>query len=161
MNKKSRPESFGKNKINRRNFIQLSSGVAGGMVLLPLFEKKGMTIPDNPGKDLLWYQKPLLIMHTVLREIDARNYDADAVVKYLKKTSCNTLVVNAGGIVDFFQNPLPAANINSNMGNRDILKETTQACHAAGIRVIARVDFRGVEEHIYKKFPEWFMKNPS
>jgi hypothetical protein len=61
----------------------------------------------------------------------------------MEKTGSNTLVVNGGGIVDFFQNPLPASNVNSMMGNRDVLREITEACHAAGIRVIARVDFRG------------------
>ncbi len=89
-------------------------------------------------------------MHTVLREIDAKNYNANAVVDYLKKGSYNTLCVNAGGIVDFFQNPLPAANVNKLMGSRDILKEITTACKNAGIKVIARIDFRGAEEHVYK-----------
>jgi len=92
----------------------------------------------------------------VLREPDAADYDASAVVAYMKKSGCNMLVVNGGGIVDFFQNPLPAANINSFMDKKDILKEITSACRAAGIRVIARVDFRGVEEKIYRQFPDWF-----
>jgi hypothetical protein len=74
----------------------------------------------------------------------------------MEQTGCNTLIVNGGGIVDFFQNPLPAANINTFMGKRDILKEVTHACHGAGIRVVARVDFRGVEEKVFKQFPEWF-----
>ena len=99
---------------------------------------------------------PLRILQTVLREPDAANYDAKAVVAYMEKTGSNTLVVNGGGIVDFFQNPLPASNVNSMMGNRDVLREITEACHAAGMRVIARVDFRGVEEKIFRQYPEWF-----
>ncbi len=50
----------------------------------------------------------------------------------MKKGGYNTLCVNAGGIVDFFQNPLPAANVNRIMGQRDILKEITTACKKAG-----------------------------
>lgn len=100
-------------------------------------------------------------MHTVLREIDARTYDASAVIDYLRKGSYNTLCVNAGGIVDFFQNPLPAGNVNRLMGNRDILQEITAACKNAGIKVIARIDFRGAEEHVYRKFPDWFKKDPD
>ncbi len=146
-------------KLNRRNFIHYSSLLTGGVVLSPLLGQasleRGFAAADEP----FWYKKPLRIMHTVLREIDARNYDANAVVDYLKKGGYNTLCVNAGGIVDFFQNPLPAANVNRIMGNRDILKEITTACKIAGIRVIARIDFRGVEEHIYKKFPGWFKKD--
>ena len=105
---------------------------------------------------MYWYHSPLRILQTVLREPDAANYDAKAVVAYMEKTGSNTLVVNGGGIVDFFQNPLPASNVNSMMGNRDVLKEITEACHAAGMRVIARVDFRGVEEKIFRQYPEWF-----
>jgi hypothetical protein len=92
----------------------------------------------------------------VLREPDAGHYDAAAVVQYMKSSACNTLIVNAGGIVDFFQNPLPAANLNRFMGDRDILKEITQACRAEGIRVVGRIDFRGVEEKIYRQHPDWF-----
>jgi hypothetical protein len=100
-------------------------------------------------------------MHTVLRETDAKNYDAKVVVDYLKKDGCNALCVNAGGIVDFFQNPLAAANLNKFMGKRDILNEITTACRKEGIRVIGRIDFRGVEEHVYKKFPGWFKKDAA
>ncbi|HTE27235.1 alpha-amylase family protein [Flavitalea sp.] len=106
-----------------------------------------------------WYHKPLNILQTNIREIDARDYNAAAVVKYMQDTGCNVLVINAGAIVDFFQNPLPAAMVNKFMGKRDILKEITIACKAAGIRIIARIDFRGAEEEIYRKFPDWFMLN--
>src|SRR6476620_5096766 len=142
-------------KLPRRDFIKYNSVLAGGIMLSPVIANvnEESAIHSSDGK-LFWYQKPLRIMHTVLREIDAKHYDADVVVDYLKKGSYNTLCVNAGGIVDFFQNPLPAANINRIMGNRDILKEISTACSNAGIKVIARIDFRGVEEHVFNKLPD-------
>lgn len=118
-------------------------------------ETHGPTV-GAAGAEGPWFQQPLRILQTVLRETDARGYDPAAVVRYLQEAACNTLVVNAGGIVDFFQNPLPAANVNRFMGDRDLLKEIVTACRAAGIRVIGRVDFRGVEEHVYRHFPDWF-----
>jgi hypothetical protein len=142
--------------IGRRDFIQYGAVMAGGLLLSPLITHADITNSSSPEQLLYWYQKPLRIMHTVLREIDAKNYDAAAVVRYLKKGAYNTLCVNAGGIVDFFQNPLPAGNVNRFMGTRDILKEITTACKEANIKVIARIDFRGAEEHIYEKFPHWF-----
>ena len=148
-------------KLHRRNFLQYGSAVAGGLMLTPFLAKAGVAANNPVDTKLVWYQQPLRIMHTVLREIDAKNYDAKAVISYMQKGGYNTLCVNAGGIVDFFQNPLPAANINRIMGSRDILKEITTACKAAGFKVIARIDFRGVEEHVYKKFPDWFMKGPD
>ena len=150
-----------RNIYNRRSFIQNSSVLAGGIILTPLIAQTDYNPQKMQKGELHWYQKPLRIMQTVLREIDARDYDAKAVVDYLKKTLCNALVVNAGGITDFFQNPLPAANINPFMGTRDILMEITGECHANGIKIIARVDFRGVEEHIYRRFPGWFMRNAA
>jgi len=153
--------NFLNKKLVRRDFIQYSSVIAGGMMLTPLLTDAQIIGKKSSVDTSFWYLKPLRIMHTVLREIDAKNYDANAVVEYLKKGSYNTLCVNAGGIVDFFQNPLPAANINRIMGKRDILKEITVACRNAGIKVIARIDFRGAEEHIYRKFPDWFKKDPA
>ena len=148
-------------KLNRRNFLQYGSLIAGGMMIAPRLADAEIIWNKPSAAVSYWYQKPVRIMHTVLREIDARNYDADAVVGYLKKGAYNTLCVNAGGIVDFFQNPLPAANVNRLMGNRDILKEITTSCKDAGIKVIARIDFRGAEEHVYKKFPDWFMRDAN
>ncbi|RPI22022.1 MAG: hypothetical protein EHM61_23325 [Acidobacteria bacterium] len=142
--------------LNRRRFIQHSAALAGASNL-PSLTVLDDTARSQTGDDPTpWYQRPLRILQTVLRESDARNYDAASVVRYMREAECNLLVVNAGGIVDFFQNPLPAANINPFMGERDILKEITTACKAAGIRVIGRVDFRGVEERVYREHRDWF-----
>lgn len=143
-------------KIDRRKFIKYTATIGGTAAFLPVLTSDSFATSIVPQEKLYWYNKPLLILQTVLREPDAATYDANAVVAYMKKTGSNTLIVNGGGIVDFFQNPLPAANINSFMGKRDILKEITTACRAAAIRVVARIDFRGVEEKIYNQFPEWF-----
>lgn len=157
----SEKDLSGGNKLGRRDFIQNSSIVAGGLLLTPILSKAGLTWTEAKDSTLFWYKKPLRMMHTVLRESDAKNYNADAVVEYLQKAGYNTLSANAGGIVDFFQNPLPAANINRFMGNRDILKEITTACKNAGIKFMCRVDFRGSEEHVYKKFPDWYMRDSA
>ncbi len=145
--------------VKRRDFLKYSASIGGIMSLYPL---SGFIMPEQKSvlsNDIQWYRKPLRILQTVLREPDAQNYDANSVVSYMEKTGCNTLVVNGGGIVDFFQNPLPAANINSFMGKRDILREITDECHKSGIRVIARIDFRGVEEKIYQQYPDWFSRD--
>ena len=106
-----------------------------------------------------WYQKPMRILQTVLRQTDATNYNVDSLVKYMHETHANTLVVNGGGVVDFFQNTLPMANINPYMGKRDLLAEIVDGCHKADIKVIARVDFRGVDKKRYDQHPEWFARN--
>ncbi|MGZ5135152.1 MAG: beta-galactosidase trimerization domain-containing protein, partial [Flavitalea sp.] len=153
------PTEKGKNELSRRNFLEYSAVLTGGLIVSPMLGNANSSPQIINEQTLHWYQKPLRIMHTVLRESDAKDYNADAVVDYIKKIGGNTLCVNAGGIVDFFQNPLPAANLNAYMGKRDILSEISTACKKEGIRVIGRIDFRGVEEHVYKKFPSWFKKD--
>jgi len=144
--------------FTRRDFLGNGAVLIGGLLLSPLLGRAGdVAAKTSASADVSpWFRRPLRILQTVLRETDARNYDAVAVVAYLKATACNTLVVNGGGIVDFFQNPLPLANIDPYMGGRDTLREISTACRAAGIRVIARVDFRGVEESVFQTHPDWF-----
>ena len=59
-----------------------------------------------------WYQQNLRFLQTVLRAVDIVNYDAKDVVEYMKKANANVLVVNAGGVMDFFDNPLDMAKPN-------------------------------------------------
>ncbi len=116
--------------------------------------------PNTPAESR-WYHEPRRILQTVLREIDAPEYDADAVVAHMKEVGYDTLVVNAGGIFDFFPSPLPFANPVKLMGERDILAEISSAVKAAGFRIITRVDFRGVERSRYDEHPEWFAAEPD
>ena len=106
-----------------------------------------------------WYQEPLRIIQTVLRQIDAIDYDPRAVVRHVLENNANVLVVNAGGIFDFFENPLPAASPVEQLHGRDLLREISDACRESGIKLITRVDFRGVREPIYDEHPDWFAKN--
>jgi len=106
-----------------------------------------------------WYHKPMRILQTVMRQTDAADYNVDSLINYMKLVSANTLVVNGGGVVDFFQNTLPMAKVNPYIGNRDLLAEIVEGCHRANIKVIARVDFRGVEKERYDLHPDWFAKD--
>jgi hypothetical protein len=94
-----------------------------------------------------------------MRQPDAADYNVDSLVKYMNAVHANTLVVNGGGVVDFFQNQLQMANINPYIGKRDLLAEIVEGCHRANIKVIARVDFRGVEKDRYDKHPGWFARD--
>lgn len=94
-------------------------------------------------------------MQTVLREIDIIDYDAADVVKYMKEVNANTLVVNAGGVIDFFKHDLDMANLNR-FYKKEILPDICSEIHKAGMRVITRVDFRGPEGRRYNLHPDWF-----
>jgi hypothetical protein len=147
----TRPEALA---LNRRQFLGAASLATGATLLGTRAAAEAAASPDAPSD--AWFRQPLRILQTVLRESDARDYDAAAVVRYMHEAACNVLVVNAGGIVDFFPHPLPAANPGPFLHGRDLLAEITEACRAAGFRVLARVDFRGVEEHVFRQHPDWF-----
>lgn len=106
-----------------------------------------------------WYQKQLRMLQTVLREPDIKDYDAKKVVEYLKETDSNCIIVNAGGIIDFFPNETKLARWNSFMRDEDMLGSLVSECHNNNIKVMVRVDFRGVEEARYESTPDWFGQN--
>ncbi len=108
-----------------------------------------------------WYQKPIRILQTVMREKDIIDYNASEVVAYMKRTDTNCIVVNGGGVIDFFPNKHPMRRLNRFIGDQDILADLVKECHANGIRVIVRVDFRGVEQERYERRPDWFGQNPD
>ena len=113
------------------------------------------------GKKVLVSEKPPFLQ-TVLRATDIVNYDAKGVAEYMKKTNTDVLVVNAGGVMDFFPNPLPMANPNPFMKDgQDYLTDLCNELHAIGKYVTVRVDFRGVEDARYNQHPDWFAKNPD
>ena len=103
-----------------------------------------------------WYHKQLRIVQTVMREIDLVNYDAKAGVDYLKSGHANCILVNAGGVVDFFDNETELSRPNRFRTTENVLGDLTREAHAAGIRVMVRVDFRGVEQERYERAPHWF-----
>lgn len=103
-----------------------------------------------------WHQKQLRMLQTVFREPDIVNYDAASVVEYLKKTHSNCIIVNAGGIIDFFDNETPLGRRNRFLTKENMLGDLVRECHRNDIRVMVRVDFRGVEKERYEQRPDWF-----
>jgi hypothetical protein len=149
--------------------LRIMRSISGTLLLLLLLPL--VSCSHQPGKNNddftslpvgseQWYEQPLRILQTVLREPDGSDYDVESVISYMEKTNSNVLVVNAGGIIDFFNNPLPAANVNQFLKEGDdVLRDIVSACHENGFKVIARVDFRGVGKEIYDQYPDWFARD--
>lgn len=103
-----------------------------------------------------WYENQLRMYQTVLREIDVKDYDVEGVVAYLKKIDANCFVISGGGVVDFFHHDLFSANPNRFMEKESILSKVVKACHENDIKVVIRLDFRGVDKEIYDRYPDRF-----
>ncbi|NHN29009.1 alpha-amylase family protein [Paenibacillus agricola] len=100
-----------------------------------------------------WQQKPMRLIQTNLREIDAR-LDVDEFVKSLKEYAADVVLVNTGGIVASYPSELDFHFRNPCLVN-DFVGEVISKVHEAGIRYIARFDFSRLNEAIALGHPDW------
>ncbi|HEX2077818.1 MAG TPA: alpha-amylase family protein [Longimicrobium sp.] len=114
-------------------------------------------VPDHPPAPPAanWWRRPLRAIHTVLREPDAADYDLEGVLAWLKRWRANVYAVNGGGLCAFYQTEIPLHRKNRFLNGRDLFKEIVDACHAEGIKVIARCDFRGMHPDMFEAHPDW------
>jgi hypothetical protein len=91
----------------------------------------------------------------VLREPDAADYDLDGVLNWLKRWRANVYAVNGGGLCALYQTEVPLHRKNRFLNGRDLFKEIVDACHGAGVKVVARMDFRGMHREMYEVHPDW------
>ncbi|GAA5000600.1 alpha-amylase family protein [Actinopolymorpha pittospori] len=105
--------------------------------------------------DRQWHDKPLRVVQTVLREIDIEGYDPQAVVDYVKRLHGNVLIVNGGGLWAFYPSDVPGHHRVAGMSG-DILRELRDLTAKDGIRLLARVDFRGGHRDMFEAHPDWF-----
>jgi hypothetical protein len=101
-----------------------------------------------------WQERPWRMIQTNLREIDMRDIRAEQVVADLQVFKANLLMINAAGIIASYPTRLPF-QFQSPYLTGDSLQQIIAACHAVGIRVIARTDFSKVRRPIYEVHPDW------
>lgn len=101
-----------------------------------------------------WQGQRWRLVQTNLREIDMRDISADRVVADLQALEANVLMINAAGIIASYPTKLPF-HFQSPYLTGDSLHDILDACHAAGIRVIARTDFSKVRRPIFEQHPDW------
>jgi hypothetical protein len=105
-----------------------------------------------------WMDYPWRLIQTNLREIDMQDIRAEQVLRDLKAFKASVLMINAAGIIASYPTHLPY-HYQSPYLTGDSLLEIVEACHAAGIRVIARTDFSKVRRPIFEENPEWAYRN--
>jgi hypothetical protein len=106
-----------------------------------------------------WWRRPLRAVHTVLREPDAADYDLPGVLDWLRRWRANVYAVNGGGLCAFYTSTVPLHRPNRFLNGRDLFKEIVDACHAEGIKVVARMDFRGGHPEAFESHPDWFARD--
>jgi hypothetical protein len=101
-----------------------------------------------------WEGYPWRMIQTNLREIDMLDMDAGRYVAELQAFKATVVLVNSAGIIASYPTRLPF-HYQSPYLKGDSLADVIEACHAAGIRVLARTDFSKVRRPIYQEHPDW------
>ncbi len=101
-----------------------------------------------------WEERPWRLIQTNLREIDMRDIDADRYVASLKAFDATVAMINTSGIIASYPTALPFHTPSAFLRG-DSLQTIIDACHAAGIRMIARTDFSKVRRPLFEEHPEW------
>ena len=107
----------------------------------------------NNGKKW-WDGYPWRLIQTNLREIDMEDIEADVYVKELMEFKATVVMINTSGIIASYPTKLPF-QYQSQYLKGDSLEKIIAACHAAGIKVLARTDFSKVRYPLYQQHPEW------
>lgn len=101
-----------------------------------------------------WEGYPWRLVQTNLREIDMIDIDANRYVESLRDLHATAAMINTSGIIASYPTALPF-HTQSAFLQGDSLASIIEACHAIGIRVIARTDFSKIRRELCERHPEW------
>ena len=107
-----------------------------------------------------WKRNNLRLIQMNLPAYEAANVNADEIVEDLKDFSANSLIINAAGIMAFYQSELDFEYVNPYMIPGE-LGRIIEKCHENGIRVIVRFDFSRAHKTIFDAHPDWFYISPN
>lgn len=107
-----------------------------------------------------WQGWPWRLIQTNLREIDMSDIDAGRYVEELERFKATVVMINTSGIIASYPTKLPF-HFQSPFLTGDSLAAIIEACHAKGIKVIARTDFSKVRRPLYEEHPEWAYVSPK
>jgi hypothetical protein len=105
--------------------------------------------------------KDSLVMIMTMRADDAARWDAQRLVALAQEFSLGALGFSVGGITAFYPTRVPGHPVSPSLGARDIVKETVDALHSAGIRAIGRIDPSLGSPEELAAHPDRFARTPS
>ena len=108
-----------------------------------------------------WWHSPVRIFHPNMREADVVGLDVGRFVDRCAATNADGVVVSAAGIYAFYPSRVRYHYVSPGLKGRDFLREVTEKGHAAGLRIIARVDFSKAREDVFRDHPDWFSRNAA
>jgi hypothetical protein len=92
----------------------------------------------------------------LMRVIDVRDLDVEALADRVADSGADSIIVNAGGFVAWYATSRPGQYKNPHMAG-DFLGEITEAAHARGLAVIGRIDISKGFGTSFRRHPDWFV----
>jgi len=143
---------------SRRTFLKVAAAsVAAGACLenAASAADKVVKIKGGNGK-LPWYRSTFRWGQTNITERDPTQYDISWWRQQWQRTQIQGVIVNAGGIVAYYPSKFPLHRRARFLGDRDLFGELSEAAHADGLVVFARMDSNRAREEFYRAHSEWF-----
>ena len=109
-----------------------------------------------------WWQGTMRVIQDNLQVADTPLMDAQKIARETEEMHANVLVVNVGGIYAWYPSDVPYHHVNEYLPkDRDLFGELVDACHARGIKLVARFDFSKTHDYVAQHHPEWFVREPD
>ena len=108
-----------------------------------------------------WYRRTYRWGQTNITEADPARYDIPWWREFWKRTAVQGVILNAGGIVAYYPSKFPLQHRAETLGDRDLFGELSQAAHADGLVVLARMDSNRAAEDFFRAHPDWFARDAA
>src|SRR3954469_19263923 len=147
------PTSAKPSSTTRRGFLLEGAALASALAIDAPAQEPGHTLP--------WYRRAYRWGQTNITEKDPVRYDIPWWRAQWKRTEVQAVIINAGGIVAYYPSKFPLHHRAEFLNGRDLFGELTQAAHADGIFVMARMDSNRVGEDFFQAHPDWFARDAN
>ncbi len=107
--------------------------------------------------DRFW-NNPVRIVQNNLRAIDALNLDVAALIKQHIEYGCNALVVNAGGLLSWYDSEVSGQPHNPFL-SEDYVGKVMEEARRNGLKVLLRMDVSNLSEAEAKEHPDWIRRD--
>ncbi len=147
----------------RRSFLKktvLTSAALAGARLGPLAAATAQATPTFTDAAGIvhtdpWYKWARRWGHTSITERDPAHYDIAWWREEWRRTKIQAVVIDAGGIVEFFP-VLPPYEQAKYLNNFDLFGALTKAAREEHLIVLARMDSSGAKQMAFDANPDWF-----
>ena len=112
-------------------------------------------VSDRSGSGYDWILRRNCGIHMTIRDVDCRDFDAEAMAKEFARLHVDYFSFFAGGYVTTYPTRLEYQRVSPWLGGRDLTGDIVRAAHRYGIKAVPMIDLGMLTEAALKAHPEW------